>query len=301
MEFTVMPFGLSTACATFVRLMRKVLAGLENVSCYFDNILVFSQTWEEHLKHIKLVLSRLRDHGLTAGPDKCFFGYKEIKYLGYLLGNNSLQPLKSRVETITNLPLPSTKKALRSFMGTIGYYNRFIPQFSTVSAPINELLKKKSSNNLVWNGEQKKCFEELKNALLKDPILMLPDVSKPFILRTDASHYGLGAVILQEYEGILKPVCYAGKKLNASELKYSVIEKECYAIVWGINRFKEFLYGKEFILQTDHMPLRYLGNMRNKNDRLYRWILSIQSYSFRIEYIKGKENVCSDMLSRCIE
>ena len=170
-----------------------------------------------------------------------------------------------------------------------------------MSAPVNDLLKKKSSNNLIWNDEQKKCFNQLKNSLLKDPILMLPDVNKPFVLRTDASYYGLGAVILQEYDGILKPVCYAGKKLNASEIKYSVIEKECYGIVWGINRFKEFLYGKEFVLQTDHLPLRYLGNMKNKNDRLYRWILSIQSYSFRIEYIKGKENVCSDMLSRCIE
>ena len=281
--------------------MRKVLAGLENVSCYFDNILIFSQTWDDHLKHIRLVLSRLQEHGLTAGPDKCFFGFQTIKYLGYLLGNNSLQPLKSRVETISNLPLPNTKKAHRSFMGTIGYYNRFISNFSMLSAPINDLLKKKSSNNVVWSNEQKKCFEELKLSLLKDPILMLPDICKPFILRTDASYYGLGAVILQEYEGILKPVCYAGKKLNASEIKYSVIEKECYAIVWGINRFKEFLYGKEFVLQTDHMPLKYLSNMKNKNDRLYRWILSMQSYSFRIEYFKGKENVCSDMLSRCIE
>lgn len=300
MEFKVMPFGLNTACATFVRLMRRVLANLSNVSCYFDNIVIYSKTWADHMKHIESVFSRLREYGLTAGPKKCYFGFHEIKYLGYQLGNNSLQPIKSRIDNITEMPLPTTKKSLRSFMGTIGYYNRFIPNFSDIAAPINELLKKKSSNILAWSNLQLECFNELKSNLVKSPILALPDVNKTFYLRTDASDNGLGAAVLQEHDGIFKPVCFAGKKLNSAEKRYSTIEKECYGIVWGINRFKEFLYGKEFVLQTDHMPLKFLCGMKNKNDRLFRWILSLQPYNFVIEYIKGAENICSDMISRCI-
>ncbi|XP_068205363.1 uncharacterized protein [Palaemon carinicauda] len=231
MEFKVMPFGLKTACATFVRLMRKVLSGLSNVSCYFDNIVIFSKSWSNHLNHIKLVLSRLRDHGLTAGPDKCFFAFNEIKYLGYKLGNNCLSPIRSRVDDIVNMPVPTTKKDLRSFMGTLGYYNRFIPNFSILSAPINDLLKKNCSNKLNWSDNQLKCFNDLKAHLLKSPILMLPDVEKKFYLRTDASYHGLGAVILQDHDGVFKPVCYAaaggGKKREEDKNeKEEEVEKE---------------------------------------------------------------------------
>ena len=135
MEFKVLPFGLSTACSTFVRLMRKVLSGLQNVSCYFDNIVIYSENWNDHLSHVRSVLDRLRLNGLTAGPSKCYFAFSEIKYLGYQLGNNTLSPIPSRINDIVKMPLPDNKKALRSFMGTIGYYNRFIQGFSTIAAP----------------------------------------------------------------------------------------------------------------------------------------------------------------------
>ena len=122
-----MPFGLKTACATFVRLMRKVLSGLSNTACYFDNIVVHSNTWKEHLEHIKAALTRLREHGLTAGPSKCYFAFNTIKYLGYSLGNNTLSPLENRISDIVSIPLRSTKKQLRSFLGTVQFYNKFIP------------------------------------------------------------------------------------------------------------------------------------------------------------------------------
>ena len=299
MEFKKMPFGLKTACATFVRLMRKVLSGLSNTACYFDNIVVHSNTWKEHLEHIKAALTRLREHGLTAGPSKCYFAFDTIKYLGYSLGNNTLSPLENRISDIVSIPLPSTKKQLRSFLGTVQFYNKFIPNFSSKTAVITDLLKKGSSNNLKWSQKQVSSFEELKDCLAKHPILMLPDFNKQFILRTDASNDGMGAVLLQEHDSILKPVCYGSKKFNDHERKYAVVEKECYAIVWAVRKFKEYLYGKEFILQTDHMPLAYLKNMKNQNDRLMRWALSLQPYSFWVEYIKGSDNIGSDMLSRC--
>ena len=299
MEFKVLPFGLSTACATFVRLMRNVLKGLQNVSCYFDNIVIFSENWDDHLLYVKCVLDRLRENGLTAGPSKCYFGFFEITYLGYQLGNNALSPIPSRIDAIVRMPLPENKKALRSFMGTIGYYNRFIKEFSTIAAPINELLKKNTPNKLQWNEKQTSCFNRLKSCLMNGPILALPNIDKVFYLRTDASYTGLGAVVLQEHDDILKPVCFAGKKLNKSELNYSPIEKECYAIVWGVEKFKEYLYGKEFILQTDHKPLQHLKSMRNNNDRLMRWSLRLQPYTFVVEHIRGVDNIASDMISRC--
>ena len=299
MQFKRMPFGLKTACATFVRLMRIVLSGLSNTACYFDNIVIHSSNWKDHLIHVRAVLIRLREHGLTVGPNKCFFAFNRIKYLGYCLGNNTLSPLENRVVAIINLPLPATKKQLRSFMGTVQFYSRFIHEYSIKAAPITDLLKKGSSNSLSWSENQIKSFNELKCCLSKQPILVLPNFEKQFFLRTDASNEGVGAILLQENEGTLKPTCYGSKKFSDTEKRYSTIEKECYAIIWAVQKFKEYLYGKEFILQTDHLPLAYLHKMKNKNDRLMRWTLSLQPYSFLVEYIKGSDNIGSDMLSRC--
>ena len=299
MQFRKMPFGLKTACATFVRLMRKVLSGLSNTSCYFDNIVIHSSSFEDHLNHITDVLVRLRESGLTAGSSKCFFAFHEIKYLGLSLGNNVLHPLEDRVKDIAKMPLPKTKKQLRSFMGTVNFYNRFIPDFSTISAPITNLLRKGNKNVLEWSQEQIDCFERLKKCLTSNPILMLPDINKTFFLRTDASGDGMGAVLLQETEGILKPVSYGSKKFSDAEKRYSCIERECYAIVWAIQKFREYLLGREFVLQTDHLPLSYLNDMKNKNDRLMRWALSLQPFAFHVQYIKGSDNIGADMLSRC--
>ena len=298
MHFKMMPFGLKTAPATFIRLMRKVLIGLSNTSCYFDNIVVHSSDWKGHLFHLNNVLTRLREHGLTASPAKCFFAFESIKYLGLSLGKSTLSLLDDRVDAIVNLPLPTTKKQLRSFMGTVGFYNKFIPNFSVVSAPITNLLRKGSKNVLEWSEQQVNCFNMLKNCLAEKPILSLPDCSKIFYLRTDASGDGMGGVLLQEVDCILKPVCYSSKKFSDTEKNYSSIERECYAIVWAIQKFRQYLYGKEFILQTDHLPLVYLNSMKNKNDRLMRWALSLQPFSFFVEYIKGSENIGADMLSR---
>ena len=299
MQFVMMPFGLKTACATFIRLMRKVVDGLENTECYFDNLVVHNTNWNDHLQSLRAVLERLRQHGLTAGSSKCFFGFTKIKYLGFHLGDNKIGPLDDKVKAISSMSLPQTKKELRSFLGTISFYRRFIPHLADLTASLNEMLKKYSSNTLNWSDEQIKCFEELKVKLMSKPILCLPDYSKTFCLRTDASDKGLGAVLLQNVDGTNMPIAYASRKLLDREANYATIEKELLAIMWGIDKFKSYLYGKEFVLQTDQQPLTYLRNMRNSNGRLMRWALSLQSLSFRIEYIKGQDNVGADILSRC--
>ena len=184
-------------------------------------------------------------------------------------------------------------------MGTVNFYNKFIPNFSSIAAPITNLLKKGNRNVLEWSEEHIGCFNKLKSSLTADPILILPDINKTFFLRTDASCEGMGAVLLQELNDILRPVSYGSKKFSEAEKRYSCIERECYAIVWAIQRFKEYLLGREFILQTDHLPLAYLRNMKNKNDRLMRWALSLQPFAFHVQYIKGSDNIGADMLSRC--
>ena len=299
MQFKKMPFGLKTACATFVRLMRRVLSGLSNTSCYFDNIVIHSCNFEDHLIHITNVLVRLRETGLTAGCGKCFFAFHEIKYLGLSVGNNVLHPLETRIKVIAELPLPKTKKQLRSFMGTVNFYNKFIPNFSTISAPMTNLLRKGNKNVLEWSQEQIDCFKKLKMCLTTNPILILPDIDKTFFLRTDASCDGMGAVLLQEADGILRPVSYGSKKFTDAERRYCCTERECYAIVWAVHKFREYLFGREFVIQTDHLPLSYLMEMKNHNDRLMRWALSLQPFSYIVQYLKGSDNIGADMLSRC--
>ena len=190
------------------------------------------------------------------------------------------------------------KKQVRSFLGLIGFYRRYIPNFAAIAVPLTDLTKKGQPNVVVWEDSQEKAFMNLKDHLLHDPVLRLPVIERPFILRTDASNEGLGAVLLQEHEGMKFPVAYASRKLLEREKNYSVIEKECLAIVWGVEKFYRYLFGREFVLETDHQPLLYLNKAKVANSRLMRWALSLQPYRFRIQAIKGSENVGADYLSR---
>jgi len=197
------------------------------------------------------------------------------------------------------MPFPNTKKELRSFLGTVGFYRKFIPNFSDTAAPLNDMLKKLSSNKLKWSDVQIDSFQSLKAKLSNNPVLCLPDYKKTFYLRTDASDNGLGAVLLQDVNDMKMPIAYASRKLLERERNYATIEKECLAIIWAVDKFKNYLFGKEFVLQTDQQPLTYLRNMKNSNGRLMRWSLILQCYSYRIEYIKGNDNIGADLLSRC--
>ena len=181
-------------------------------------------------------------------------------------------------------------------MGTVNFYNKFIPNFS---APMTNLLRKGNKNVLEWSQEQIDCFKKLKMCLTTNPILILPDIDKTFFLRTDASCDGMGAVLLQEADGILRPVSYGSKKFTDAERRYCCTERECYAIVWAVHKFREYLFGREFVIQTDHLPLSYLMEMKNHNDRLMRWALSLQPFSYIVQYLKGSDNIGADMLSRC--
>ena len=298
MQYVRMPFGLVTAGATYIRLMNKVLWDLKDVVAYFDNIYVISVTWDNHLKTLTLALDRLRQHGLTARPRKCNLGFQEINYLGFRVGNNQICPNVERVKAIQILEPPKTKKQLRSFLGMISFYRRFLPNLSTVTAKLTDLLRKGAKEPIQWGQEDKSLFEQVKDMLASPPVLMLPDLTKPFCLRTDASMYGMGAMLFQYWDNEPMPVAYASQKFLDREKNYCTTERECLAIVWAINKFQYYLRGREFILETDHHPLVYLETFKGSNSRLLRWALSLQPYKYKVVYISGKDNHGADLLSR---
>ena len=299
MEFRRMPFGLSTACATYIRLMRIVLAGLCNVSFYFDNIFVYSKDWSTHLEVLRRVLERLREHNLTVKPSKCRFGVSSIHYLGFIVDGTNIQPQHDKTEAITTLPPPTSKKSLKAFLGLVSFYLMFIPQAAEYTGPLSDLLKKTVPEPLVWNEDLLARFKHLKETLVSPPVLRLPNPDLTFVLRTDASGRGIGAVLLQYYHDCPHPVAYASRKLLDRETRYSTIERECLAVIFAINRFDFYLRGKEFILEVDHKPLLYLSTFKGKNDRLLRWALSLQAYKFRVVHVAERDNLGADLLSRC--
>jgi hypothetical protein len=295
-----MPFGLVNAAATFNRMMRKLLNNVPAVDSYIDDLLVHTHSWDYHLNVLREIFSRLRNAGLTIRPTKCHFGYKSLDFLGHKVSEGFIQPNSDRISAIRDAKRPVTKTQVRSFIGTVNYYRMYVPNFAAIATPITDLTKKGQPNNVSWGSAQEKAFQSLKRAMINDPILRLPDFQKTFVLRTDASDTGVGAVLLQNHNDELFPVAFASKKLLKREQAYSVIEKECLAVIWAVQKFQTYLYGKEFVLQTDHQPLIYLNRSKVANGRLMRWALCLQNYRFRIEAIKGVDNVGADYLSRSV-
>ena len=298
-QFTVMPFGMVNSSATFVRLMRMILSSCQDFSdSFIDDVIIFSESWSDHVSHIRQVMQALREASLTAKPSKCMFGYKEIEFLAHVVGSGEIRPVQDKIDAINNIPVPKTKKQIRSFIGMIGFYRKFIPHFAEVSAILTDLTKGNLPNKVTWLISHQKAFDCLKKLLTCYPILQNPDFTKEFVLQTDACDRGVGAVLLQSDGVDLHPVTFISSKLLHREQRYSIVEKECLAIVKACYSLREYLIGKEFIIETDHFPLQWLNQMKDHNMRLLRWSLMLQEYRFVIRHISGKSNVLADMLSR---
>ena len=296
-QWTRMPFGLVTAPATFARMMR--LLHLEKFSAinFFDDVLISSQSWSDHLEHVEGVLKSIAGHGLTIRPTKMSAGFQELDFLGHMISYGNIKPQDDKVTKLIQIPTPKTKKQVRSLLGLASYYRRFVPNFASLTAPLTDLTRSKTKT-IEWTPACEEAFTKIKEILTKNPVLKLPNLSQGFILRTDACNKGIGAVLLQEVQGVLHPVMYISRKLLDREQRYSTIERECLAIVWSINRLSRYLWGTEFILQTDHKPLSFINSGRYQNNRLIRWALSLQQYRFQVEPVSGKENLLADALSR---
>ena len=298
-QFTVMPFGLHGAPATFQRLMDQVLRGCAHCSAaYLDDVVVYSNTWEDHIQHLTLVLGKIQKAGLTLNPSKCEWAKEETRYLGYRLGHGEVRPQIDKVEAVKNCPRPRTKKEVRSFLGLAGWYRRFVPQFASIAAPLTALTGKDQKNPVVWSEACEIAFQTLKDCLCSSPVLKSPDFSRRFLVQVDASAVGLGAVLAQGDLQDEQPVLFLSRKLLPRETRYSTVEKEGLAIKWALESLKYYLLGREFDLETDHRALTWINTMKDQNSRLTRWYLSLQPFKFVIRHRAGKSNVVADFLSR---
>jgi hypothetical protein len=298
-EFTVMPFGLCNAPATFQRLMDTVLRDIlwQNVVVYVDDINIGSKTFDEHLLHLEQVFLRLRQSGLKLSPEKCFFFEKKLPVLGYVIGREGIQTDPEKVAAIKGFPIPKDLTQLRGFIALASYYRKFIKGFSTIVEPLNRLLKKNVSYR--WTTDQQKAFENLKDCLTSPPILAYPDLDKPYILYTDASTYALGAILSQKGDDKKERViAYASRTLNKHEQNYSITELECLAVIWSIKYFHHYLHGRKFVVVTDHATLVYLKNMKNPVGKLGRWLMTLNGYNMEILNRPGKSHTNVDTLSR---
>ena len=293
-EWLVMPFGLTNAPSTFMRLMNHVLREFIGrfVVVYFDDILIYSHTESEHCTHIRQVLQVLRDNKLYANLEKCTFAKDKVIFLGFVVSKHGVEVDQSKIESIQNWPTPMNVSQVRSFHGLAGFYRRFVKDFSTIAAPLNDLTKK--GVPFVWGTAQDIAFDTLKRLLTSAPLLALPDFSKQFEVECDASGIGIGGVLMQEG----RPIAYFSEKLTGARLNYSIYDKELYALVRVLEVWQHYLWPKEFIIHSDHEALKYLKAQSNLHRRLAKWVEFIESFPYIINYKKGKENVVVDALSR---
>ncbi|XP_071491677.1 uncharacterized protein [Diadema antillarum] len=298
-QFRVLPFGMVNAPAVFTRMMRKLLAGLPHVVHYIDDVLVYSKTWEEHVDDLRRVFQRLREAHLTARPSKCHLGCRSVEFLGHIVEGGRVKPTPEKLAKVKSMSRPTTKREVRSLLGLVGYYRKFIPNMAAIAAPLTDLTKKNQPEKVRWGEVQEHAFQTLQDRLCKYPILRLPNRDEEYVVRTDASDIGIGAVLMQKQDSDLFPVSYASRKLLDRERKYAIVERECLALAWAVKKFSYYLYGRKFTYQTDHYPLAYLSKAQHKNARVLRWALALQAYDYRVQVIKGSENVGADYLSRC--
>ena len=309
-ERDTMPFGATNAPATFQRLMHDCLGDLNMNWCivYLDDIIIFSDTKEEHLKRLEAVFQKLSAAGLKLKPSKCFFFREEIEYLGHVVSGKGVATNPKKVEAVTKWPTPKTVCDVRSFLGFIGYYRRFIKDFSKIAKPIREVItglenqSKRTAKKTVieWVEAADSAFEHLKKLCTSTPILAYPDYQLPFVLHTHSSSEGLGAVLYQKQDRKLRVITYASRSVSKSESHYPAHKLEFLALKWAVcEKFLEYLYGsKTFEVYTDNNPLTCVLTSAKLDACGQRWVTKLANYNFTIKYKCGLSNVEADALNR---
>ena len=271
-EWTVMPFGLTSSPSTFERLMELILAGLRFETCliYLDDIIVYGKTFEEELKRLEEVFVRFRSSGLKLKPSKCVLFHKRVMYLGHIVSESGIATDPGKIERVCEWPIPENVTEIKSFLGLAGYYRRFVLNFAQVARPLHKLTE--ANVEFVWTPECQSSFQTLKTLLSTAPVLAYPDFTAEFILYTDASNHGIGAVLSQVKDGAEHPVAYASRTLTKAERNYCVTRKELLAVVEFVKQFRHYLHGPKFRIRTDRIPLRTLLQVRELEGQLARWI-----------------------------
>ena len=311
-EFLRMPYGLCNAPATFQHLMQNCLGelNLQYALIYLDDVIVYSRTPEEHLKRLQAVLDRFALNGLKLKPSKCHFFKESLTYLGHEISAAGMLPGQEGIQKIAEMGYPRTVTGVRKFIGATGYFRRFIKNYARIAKPLNNLIgcnnAKLKNHPVTLSPEAKDAFNTLKQKCMTAPVLAFADLEKPFLLETDASALGLGAVLQQvQADGKLHPVAYASRALRKGEKNYHSSKLEFLALKWAVTeQFKEYLYYRPFTVRTDNNPLMYILTTPNLDACGHRWVASLTQFNFKIEYLKGTDNKVADVLSRietCLE
>ncbi|MGH0157174.1 UNVERIFIED_CONTAM: hypothetical protein FKN15_033151 [Acipenser sinensis] len=295
-------FGVTSAPAIWQRAMDQVLQGVPGTQCYLDDIIVTGATDEEHLENLKKVLQRLEHYGLRAKREKCEFFKLSVTYCGHTIDGQGLHKCADKIQAVLEAPQPQDVSQLRSFLGFVNYYNRFLPNLATVLHPLNQLLQ--IGHRWLWTNECKQAFKKAKHLVTSDTVLTHYNPALPVKLACDASPYGIGAVISHVMtDGSERPIAFASRSLSAAERNYAQIDREALSLVWGVKRFNQYLYGKRFTLVTDHQPLISIFNPRKgipatAAARMQRWALFLSGHSYDIEFKRTLSHANADGLSR---
>lgn len=299
-QFKRMPFGIHSAPAVWQRLIDRVIGvDLEQyVFVYLDDVIVCTPTFDLHVEILKEVLSRIMKAGLTVNREKCNFCKSELKYLGYVVNSSGLLVDPEKVEAILRIPIPRNVRDVRRVIGLASWYRRFVPNFSTIASPLTELTRK--NRPFVWTSECDQALMRIKECLVSAPVLACPNFELPFTIQTDASDYGLGAILSQEQDGAEKVICYLSRSLTKAERKYSTTEKECMAVLYAIEKLRPYVEGTKFTVVTDHYSLKWLHSIKDPAGRIARWAVRLQQYDFDVVHRPGKNHAGPDALSRAV-
>ncbi len=313
-EANRMPFGLQNAPSTFQRLMTSCFGDLNftHLLIYLDDIIIFSKSFNEHLARLQLVFDRLREHGLKLKPSKCQLVRKEVQYLGHLVSAEGIRTDPEKISKVKNWERPTNRMEVLRFLGFAGYYRRYVKGYSNLAAPLYRLTsgdprKKKRGTQkspgpdqpFLWTAECEEAFQSLKKELISAPVLGYPDYSQPFLLQTDASGMGLGAVLVQVQDGVERVIAYASRGLSPPETRYPAHKLEFLALKWAVtDKFHDHLYGRKFSVLTDNNPLKYVMTSSKLDATGQRWVSQLSTFDFDIQYRRGQDNSNADALSR---
>ena len=297
-QFRKLSFGLTNAPACFMRAMHLILKGLCWSDClvYLDDIIVFGRTLQEHRERLSLVLSRLTEAGLKINPKKCKLLCEQVVVLGHVVSGEGISTDPEKIRVIKEWPVPADESQLKAFLGTAGYYRQFVPNYAHIASPLHRACQK--GDRFTWTAECQEAFLHIKNKLTNAPILAFPKLDVPFILDSDASDGGLGAVLSQVQYGRERVIAYAARALSKAERNYSTTRKELLALLWGTERFETFLYGRRFLVRTDHSALQWLRNFKNPRGQVARWVERLNDFDFEVEHRPGQLHGNADGLSR---
>lgn len=299
-QWTCLPFGLKTAPAIFQRILSNILRKYELTSFavnYIDDILIFSKSFSEHINHLSKLLDAIVKEGFRLKFTKCTFAESSVKYLGHIIQENTIRPVKDNLISVRNFPVPKTQKNIRQFLGKINFYHEYIPKSATILEPLHNLLRK--GVNFIWSEECQRSFDEIKDLLCSQPILAIFDQDLPINIYTDASLQGIGAVLKQtQFDGKEKPVAYFSRKLNDAQKKKKAVYLECLAIKEAVKYWQYWLMNKPFTVFSDHKPLENMNIKARTDEDLGELTYYLSQYNFEIKYAPGKNNIEADCLSR---